>query len=178
MIGLALMALVLAALLPTARARSFDRLVESAVTDIEALRQATTVTRSSAGAWPPAVAPGDIPEGAAAAFPGDSALARDGYTLQWRLWERVEEVLAPPRPPTPPVLDPDEDPPVGGLIAADAPPDSAAAEVVEVVHREGAIVVHSPRTLLLAALLRHFGGDVSFVQDTTWTLLVSGGPTG
>lgn len=177
-IGLALMALVLAALLPTARARSFDQLVESALSDIDAMRQATTVTRSSTGALPAAVAPGAIPEGAAAAFPGDSALARDGYTLEWRLWERVEEVLAPPRPPTPPVLDPDEEPPVGGLIAADAPPDSAAAELVQVVHTEGAIVVHSSRTLLRAALLRHYGSDISFVQDTTWTLLVTGEPTG
>lgn len=178
LIGLAVVALVLAAILPTYRARALDRGVESATADVDALRLAAIRSRSATGAWPAAAAPGIVPEGAAAAFPGDSALARDGYTLEWRLWERVEEVPAPPRPQTAPVLDADEQPPAGGLVSADAPPDSAAAEVVEVVRTEGAIVVHSSRQLLLAALLRHFGSDVSFVADTMWTLLVSGEPSG
>lgn len=173
MIGLAVIALVLAALLPTYRARAFDGLVASAVGDVDALRQATVQSRSATGSWPAAASPGLVPEGARAAFPGDSGLARDAYTLEWRLWERVEGVPAPPRPPSPPVLDDDEQPPAGGLVAADAPPDSAAFEVVEVVRTEGAIVVHSSRTPLLTALLRHFGGDVSFVRDTTWMLVVS-----
>ncbi|MBT8487804.1 MAG: hypothetical protein HKN72_15230 [Gemmatimonadetes bacterium] len=178
MMGLAVVTLLLAAILPTLRARAFDRVIESAVADVDALRLAAIRSSSATGAWPAAAAPGIVPLGAAAAFPGDSALARDGYTLEWRLWERVEEVPAPPRPETPPVLDADEEPPVGGLVSTDAPPDSALAEVIEVVHQEGAIVVHSSRQLLLVALLRHFGSDVSFVADTMWTLLVSGEPVG
>ena len=178
LIGLAVVALVLAAILPTYRGRALDRVVESATADVDALRLAVIRSRSATGAWPAAAAPGIVPEGAAGAFPGDSALARDGYTLEWRLWERIEEVPAPPRPQAAPALDADEQPRAGGLVSADAPPDSAAAGVVEVVQKEGAIVVHASRQLLLAALLRHFGGDVSFVADTMWTLLVSGEPSG
>lgn len=174
MIGLAILALVAAALLPSYRARAFDGLVEAAVADVDALRQATTRTRASSGAWPPTVPPGIVPDGAAGIFPGDSALARTDYTLEWRLWERVEEAPAPARAPTPPVLDDDEAPPTAIPVAADAPPDSAATEMVEIVRTEGSVVVHSSRRPLLAELLRYYGSDVSFVRDTTWTLVFTG----
>lgn len=177
-IGLAILALVAAALLPSYRARAFDRLVESAVADVDALRQAASRTRASSNAWPPAMPPGVVPVGASGVFPGDSALARDGYTLEWLLWERVEETLAPARPPALPVLDDDEAPQSMIPDAADAPPDSAAVEVVEVVRTGGAVVVHSGHPLLLAELLRHYGHDVSFVRDTTWTLLITEVPSG
>ena len=178
MIGLAVIALVLASLLPTYRARAFDGVVESAIADVEAVRQATTRVRASTGSWPTAVPPGMMPDGSSASLPADSALVREGYSIEWRLWERVDEEPAPARAPTPPVLDPDEQPPVGGLVAGDAPPDSAAVEVIEIVESEGSVRVHSSEQLLLAALLRQYGADVSFVRDTTWTLLLTGDPPG
>lgn len=178
MIGLGVIALVMAALLPTYRARAFNAAVESAVADVEAVRQATSRIRSTTGAWPTAVPPGMLPNGSSGALPADSALIRDGYAIEWRLWQRVEEELAPARSLAPPILDPDEQPPLTGLVAADAPPDSAAAEVIEAVRTEGAVVVHSSEPLLLAALLRQHGSAVSFVRDTTWTLLLIGEPSG
>lgn len=175
LIGLAVVALLLAALLPSYRARAFDRTVEAAVSDVETLRTGAAQARNLNGRWPDATPAGLAPPGVSGAFPGDSALVRDGYTLEWRLWNRVENAPAPPRPAAPPVLDEDEQPPpTGGGRPGDAPPDSAAVEMIKVVRPGGAVVVHSGRALLLAELLRRYGSDVSFVRDTTWTLLLNG----
>lgn len=101
-------------------------------------------------------------------------MIREAYVLEWRRWNRIERVPAPPNPPNATPVDPDEAPPpiVG---TADSPPDSVGPELMPVVRQEGAVVVHSSEELLLAELLRRYGPDVSFVRDTTWTLLIDGG---
>lgn len=178
LIGLALVALVVAALLPTYRAQAFDRMVEEATADVEALRAAASRQREVAGSWPPAAEPGRVPAGVSRAFGGDSLMVRDGYSLEWRLWARIDEVPAPVRPPAPPTeLDDDEVPPAS-TTPTDAPPDSVATEMIRVARTEGAVVVHSGREPLLGELLRRYGEETSFVRDTTWTLVLVDGSAG
>ncbi|MDX1495238.1 MAG: hypothetical protein R3253_14320, partial [Longimicrobiales bacterium] len=92
LIGLAAVALLLAALIPSYRARAFQRLVSEASTDVEALRVGAMQARNLNGNWPPAAPPGVAPQQLTGSFPGDSALAKGDYTLEWRLWNRVEDV--------------------------------------------------------------------------------------
>ena len=130
LIGLALLALLVAALLPSYRARALDRLVEDAVGDVDALRGGVAQARELNGSWPEAAPAGVAPTAVSGAFPGDSGLVRNGYVLEWRLWNRVEEVPAPPRPAVPATLDDDEQPPAtSGDRPGDAPPDSATVEI-------------------------------------------------
>ncbi|MDX1646786.1 MAG: hypothetical protein R3304_06565 [Longimicrobiales bacterium] len=175
LIGLGLAVLVVAALLPTYRARAFQSSVAEAVADVDALRAAALRFVAATGEWPPARPPGSVPAGASGSFGGDTTMVRDAYMLQWTLLERVEHVEAP-GPPTSAgasMVDDDEEPLQDVRVRSDPPPDSAARGVLlPVVRMEGAVVVHSGDDLLLAELLRHFGDGRSFVRDTTWTLVV------
>lgn len=173
LIGLSLLSMVFAALLPTYRARAFDRLVEDVTRDVEALRAAATVQREANGRWPPTSERGRIPLGVSGAFSGDTTLSRDDYALQWRLWDRVEYVPAPPRPATTIVVDEDEEP-VDPTQAAsgDLPPDSVGPQRMPVVRNMAGVVVHSANESLLAELLERYGTDVSFARDSSWTLIV------
>lgn len=172
LIGLALLTLVVAALLPSYRARAFDAAVEDAVADVDRLRSAALQAYRVNGQWPAPSEPGRIPAATSGAFGNDTTMIREAYVLEWRLWHRIDRVPAPPTPPTPAPLDPDEAPPAT-VRPGDAPPDSVGPELVPMVRAEGAVVVHSSQELLLAELLRRYGEASSFVRDTTWTLLVT-----
>ncbi len=157
-IGLAGLTLLAALLYPTFTATRFRGLVADTVDEIETLRSGAQGIFSRSGSWPPAEAVGGIPLGLAGAFPGDSTLTRQDYTLQWSLLDIVEQVEAPRS---------------AEELVADAPPDSVGPTFVSSVRGVGRIVVHSGRSELLAELLHHFGAAVSFVRDTTWTLVVT-----
>lgn len=174
LIGLSLLALVFAVLLPTFRARAFDSLVEDASSDVDALREAALRQLQVNGGWPPSMEPGAIPIGVSGAFRGENAMVRDEYTLQWRLWDRVEYVQAPPpRSSGVRVVDDDEAPvDVSSVVAGDLPPDTASTELVPVVREAGAVIIHSSNAPLLAQLLARYGPDASFVRDSTWMLVV------
>lgn len=173
LIALAVIALILAALLPTYRARDFARTVEEAVVDVEALRAAALRLVSARGEWPDARPPGRVPAGATGAFDNDTTMVREAYTLEWRLFDRIRYVeAAGPPPRSGAFFDDDEVPAPEQSPSVDPVPDSVAPELVPTVRREGAVVVHSPDELLLAQLLRRFGPERSFVRDTTWTLIV------
>lgn len=172
LIGLSLLALILAGLLPTFRQRAFDRLVEDAATDVEALRTAALTQREVDGSWPPAAPPGRVPDVVSGAFGGDTVVAREGYALQWRLWDRVAYVEAPPRSPGSGVADDDEAAVEPTPRPGDLPPDSVGPEMMPVVRQAAGVVVHSSDESLLAELLARYGSDVSFVLDSTWTLVV------
>jgi hypothetical protein len=174
LIGLALLTLVLASLLPSYRARAFDATVEDAVADIDRLRTAALQAYRLNGGWPPAMEPGRVPPGMSGVYGGDGTMVREAYVLEWRLWHRVARVPAPPRATAPASLDDDEVVPTTPR-PGDAPPDSVGPELMPVVRPEGAIVVHSSQELLLAELLRLYGDTSSFVRDTTWTLLITAG---
>lgn len=159
MMGLATFSLLVALLLPFFRARAFDSMVEGAAAEVESLSVAARGVFDRTGVWPPAAAVGVIPDGTAGTFAPDSTLVRKAYTLQWSGLDVVEEVEAPPS--------------VNPLPAdADAPPDSVGPRYMQAVRGIGGIVLHSGNDALLAALLARYGPDVSFVRDTSWTLMV------
>lgn len=175
LIALAVIALILAALLPTYRARDFARTVEEAVADVEALRAAALRLVSAREEWPDARPPGRVPAGTTGAFDDDTTMVREAYTLEWRLVDRIQYMEAAGPPPRSGAFFDDDEVPApeqGQGQAVDPVPDSVAPELVPTVRREGAVVVHSPDELLLAQLLRRFGPERSFVRDTTWTLIV------
>jgi len=172
MIGLGLLALILSALLPSYRARSFDQLVTEAASDVDLLRGSAERRFRTQGQWPRTAPAGVLPPGTSGSFQGDSTLARERYSVQWRLWERVEYVVAPPTA-GPVVFDADETPPdPEALVPGDLPPDSVGPELAPSVQEHGSIVVYSKDDLLLAALLNRFGAADSFVRDSIWTLVV------
>lgn len=157
--GVALVALLLAAVAPTLRARSHDALVERAERDVETLRVASEQYFASNSAWPTPGEPGAIPAEVASAFPGRATLAENEYSLQWRVLEMLEEQdAAPGFNPTP--------------ADADAAPDSVGAERVRVPVEIGSVLLRSSDDELLAALLARYGAEASFVRDSTWTLVV------
>lgn len=142
LIGLATLSLLAALLYPGIRGYAFRTLVDSTVAEVDAMSSGARGVLSRTGSWP-----------------ADSTIVRDAFTLQWRRWEEVEKVLAPPS--------------VAALpLGADAPPDSVGPLLVDVVREVGAIVVHSGSDALLAELLAQYGSAVSFARDTTWTLVV------
>ena len=154
----AVLLLVAASAAPSLRARAFRSLADRTAVQVDSVRSVSLRVRAETGSWPLPVEAGQAPEALRQSFPGDSAFAFDGFTLEWRVMEVVEYVETPAEPLP--------------FVAGDAPPDSAVTERVAVVRPVGAIVVHSDRSALLAALLRRWEGPDSFVRDNTWTLLV------
>jgi len=172
-IGAAVLLLLWAAATPMLSARSFRSLSEQAAADVETLRTAALSTLSTTGRWPARAEAGIAPPALAGAYPGDEPLTFPEYTLQWVGLEVIEYEEAPPvtfRAP-----DPDEeDDEARGLVVApgDAPPDSAAPGLRPVVREIGAILLHTGNEDLLADLLTRYGPMVSYVRDSTWTLVV------
>lgn len=160
LIGVSVLALVIAGALPTLRAHAFERQVEAAAADVEILRGAAIGQLQVLGRWPPAAGRGQIPRGVSGAFPGDSTLIRRGYSLEWTTWELVDRVEAPFVAAAP-------------TVGGDAPPpDSVSPATMPIVREVAGVVVHSADESLLAELLARYGADVSFVRDSTWTLVV------
>ena len=145
LIGLSTVLLIAALLYPVVQGRRFRGTLGAAVTDVDAMQLRARDERSRTGAWP-----------------GESVVVRDAFTLQWKQWEVVEKAPAPPSVVTLPA-------------DADAPPDSVGPILIDVVSEVGAVVVFSTNDALLAELLAHYGTGVSFVRDTTWTLVVDEG---
>lgn len=156
-IGVALIAVVVALLVPSLRVRAFRTELAEAVGEVESLRLGASGYLHQRRAWPAAAAAGAIPTELLGSFPSSTDLVRDRYTLEWAVWEVVDSVEAPPPTGPPPV---------------DAPPDSVGPGMVPEVHRIGGIVVYSADERLLAGLLRRYGRGPSFVRDTTWTLVL------
>jgi hypothetical protein len=147
-----------ALLAPVIRSRAFHRLTAAAAADVDALRGAALSTFTSTGRWPTPAPAGTAPTELSGAFPGDSALVRSRYRLQWITLEVVEYVDAPAAPVE--------------AVPGDTPPDSSPSLKVPVIRRRGAVVLRSADSDLLADLLTRFGSDASFVRGSTWTLVV------
>jgi len=159
LIGLAVVALMSALVLPTVRARSFRSLTLHAVSEVDAVRDAVTRSFAQRGSWPAPTEAGEIPPGRSPEIGADSSRARPDYTIRWSVWEIVEHVEAPPMAPT---LPGDAEPPAG----------SVEPTLVPMVGSLGGIVLYSANEDLLAELLARYGSQASFVRDTTWTLIV------
>lgn len=163
LIGLAAVILILAFTAPTLRARRFQNLLSTATAEVETLRTSALGSFNASGVWPTAGESGVIPAEVAAAFPGDSLFVRDEYRLRWSVLEVVERVEAAP----------------GSIVIpedADAAPDSVGPDMISVVRVVGEIVLSSGNDALLAELLANYGTEVSFVRDSSWTLVVDSDP--
>jgi hypothetical protein len=90
-------------------------------------------------------------------WPSPSALSRVGYSLQWTSWSVVDSVVVVPDVTSAP---------------GDAPPDSAGPTRMPVVREVGAVAVHSGEAALLAEMAEHYAGEISFVLDTVWMLVL------
>lgn len=159
LIGVAAACLVGALAYPALRGRAFRGLVGGVVMEVEALRSGATRSYTANGGWPASTEPGAMPAGMTGSFEGDTTLVREDYSLQWSVWEVVEETEIPSNVSVIPA-------------ETDARPDSVGPPTMTAVRQIGSVVVHSGRDDLLAELLIRYGAEISFVRDTTWTLVV------
>jgi len=158
-IGVAGFILLLALIAPALRNSSFQRLVAATSGDVETIGAAALGALRTNGSWPAPVGLGEVPPEIAAALPSDLDMNGAHYALEWRLLNVVHQVDATLTNP-PPETD-------GSPM-----PDSVSVQTIPTVRTRGAIVVHSTNDPLLAALLTQYGPDVSFVRDSTWTLML------
>lgn len=155
---LALALLVAAAVRPVRQAATFERTRTAAIEEVENLRLAVERRWSEYGSWPTPAAPGQIPLEVAAAFPGDSVLGGDGYTMQWRTMPYVSSTD-----------EPIEDLPAEAVAAVDSIPTTTT----ETTAAAGLIALESADNRLLAALLEEFREDGAFLTNSTWSLVVA-----
>jgi hypothetical protein len=163
---LSLLCLALAVLYPRHERAAFEGRVALAVADVDAMRAAARAYRTRAGAWPPDVPPGMIPDGLRSEAPSEGRPGQAGYLVDWNLWETVRR--APPVEAVPrDAPDPDS---VTAGPATEAPPAPAASPFG---HLPG-ITVHAEEEALLAALLERYGPSHSFIREGSWTLILEG----
>ena len=157
LVFLATVSLAAALLYPAWSARGFRGRVTSAVADIETLGAAARSTLQSAGAWPAPAAPGEAPPELVGLSTEGGIFSRLDYTLGWTSWQVVDSVAAAPPPPA---------------AAGDAPPDSVGPTLQPIVRTIGGIAVYSSEDALLAELSQRYAGEVSFVLDSMWLIVL------
>lgn len=158
-VAIATLALVAALMRPSWNARDFRNEVASAIADANTVMSGARNARAALGRWPTAADAGEAPPELANLGGDGGVFTRPGYALAWTTWEVVDSVPAPPEPellPTP----------------GDAPREPEGSRMLPVTRTVGAVAVHSSNPRLLAELLRHFGGETSFVLDSIWLMLL------
>lgn len=157
---LSILSLGFALVYPQLRQRAFEQHLEAAVSAVETLRVASSAFVDQNSEWPAPSPAGVEPPELATALPPEYRLAMEGYTLEWNRWETVDriEVALPPEPGQPSVLD--------------SPQDSVPTQTQIVFRTMGGVTVYSSDSSLLAGLLANYGPRLSWVRDTTWTLVV------
>lgn len=160
LVFLATVSLAAALLYPAWNAREFRGRVTGAVADVETLAAAARSTLQDGGVWPSRSAPGQAPPELTALSAEGGVFSRLDYTLGWTSWQVVDSVLAAPDLGPSPV-----DP-------ADAPPDSVGPRLEPIVRTVGAVSVRSGDSALLAELSERYAGEISFVLDSTWLLVL------
>jgi hypothetical protein len=148
---LAVLSVAAALYAPFARQRAFETRLELAIADVEELRARARSYRAEHGSWPTAA------ELQLDATAGESA---DGGELGWVRWQTVRPTTATPPGATSPS-------PSGAGAPGPRPP-----EIVQL----GSVTLRTGDSRLLAALLHRFGEGLSFVRDSTWTLLLAPAP--
>ena len=132
---------------------------------IEALREASSAFEDQDRDWPAPSPPGVTPPELASTLPPEHDLAAEGYTLAWNRWETVDRsrVGFAPEPSAPAPSAPTQ---------PDSPADSVPSVPTTRFRTMGGVTVYSGNSALLAGLLEHYGTSLSFVRDTTWTLVI------
>lgn len=152
---LAVVALLAALAYPALKRRAFDGRFERVVQDVETLRRSALAYRDRTGAWAPGAGPRQRPPELGAHL--DSLFAREAYGIEWRRWEVVAMREMQPPPVAPSARESGEQP---------------VPTHVPVVRLLGGITVHTGEEALLAELAVRYGDSISFVYDTTWTLVL------
>ena len=157
---LSFLTLGFALLYPRLQERAFDQQLDGAVSAIETLRAAASGFLNQNRDWPAPSPAGVAPPELVSAFPAEYRLAVEGYALEWNRWEIVDrpEVVLPPEPVA--------------LSQEDSPDDSVPTRSTTLFRTVGGLTVYSGDSALLAGLLEHYGTRLSFVRDTTWTLVI------
>lgn len=163
LIGLALVAVVVALAYPTLRARSFTRTLNNASARVDAIVTAAVRRHRDSGAWPEPAPPGEPPEELRGMIPDELGFRADDYLLEWSRWDVVDYI---------------EIPPTVAESAVDAPPDTVAPERRPTVRTVGGVLLHSGDVRLLGELLGRYRDRGAFVRDTVWTLVLSGSDGG
>ena len=159
MIVLAVAALVAALVYPLLSLGRFQDEVDALQANVDLLRAEALEHLADAGDWPSDAEPGVVPPELVAALPPGYSFRSEAYSFDWNRWEVVDVPdAAPARPEVP--LEDDE-------IEADTLSPSPAS-----FSSLASLSVHAADDRVLAALLAHYGVATSFVQDTTWTLVM------
>ena len=160
LVFLSILTLGFALAYPRLQERAFEQQLDGAVSAIETLRAAASAFLNQNRDWPAPSPAGVTPPELVSAFPAEQRLAVAGYSLEWNRWEIVDraEVVLPPEPVA--------------LSQGDSPGDSVPAGPTTLFRTMGGPTVYSGNSALLAGLLEHYGTRLSFVRDTTWTLVI------
>ena len=198
LLALSAVALLLAAGYPRAERALMVRQARAAGDAVEAVQDAVRSALRNGGAWPESAPLGTLPASLQGLLPPGFSFRHARYTFQWERWEAPEPEAAtavelPPPDDGPPPgltrralaaasLDPDTlgNPafPQGTLprelMGSQAPPDSVPPAPPPIVAL-GTITVVSEDPRILSALLDRFGTSRSFVRESAWTLVLTGG---
>jgi type II secretory pathway pseudopilin PulG len=153
----ALLSVVAALLRPVMQRRAYERLETDLMNRVEILRTAATLAVLRDGSWPAPTQAGRAPNELSSVIE-DNLMTGEAFTVQWHRWEVTE-----------PAED-RQDPAVQNLD--ELPAETETPRIVLRPWSVGGIVVRSGRPELLTALLSAYGPTVSFVRDSTWTLVV------
>lgn len=160
LVFLSILTLGFALVYPQLQQRAFEQQLQGAVSAVETLRAASSAFMNRTLEWPAPSPAGVAPSELASVLPPEFSLPRDGYTLAWNRWEIVDRtgVAVPPE--------------TAQLSQGDLPRDSVLTRTEIAFRTRGGLTIYSGNSALLAGLLGHFGTRLSFVRDTTWTLVV------
>lgn len=161
LVVLSMLSVGAALLYPRMRMARFEERVAGVVAAVELARTSALRHFAETDAWPADAEPGVVPPELSDDVPSPGGFVQEAATLDWNRWQAV--YLPEPLPP------PEDRPLVDDEVEAEPAPPPAP----EFTYR-ASLSVHSADEGLLAALLARYGPSMSFVRDTTWTLVLPG----
>jgi len=164
LLGLAVLALLLALAAPRIQRSALRRQVDEAVAHVQEVVGAANRFHEREARWPDPADAGTTPAGLATYLPEGFSFDHGGYDLDLEVWTTAEEAPARPMPADPPTA------------PIETPPDSGAARPSVLFGSLAGVTVHSMDPRLLAGLLEHFGDGRSFLYDGAWTLVFASVP--
>lgn len=168
LLALSAVALLLTAIHPRVERALMVRHARAAGDAVETVRDAVRSALRDGDAWPEGAPLGTVPGSLRRHLPQDFSFRHTRYTLRWERWEAPE-----PEAATAVELPPDDEGPPPGL-ARQALADSVPPAPPPIVSL-GTITLVSEDPRILSALLERFGTSRSFVRESSWTLVLTGG---
>ena len=168
LVVLSLLSLAFAVVYPMIAAAVRQQEVDAAVADVETLRGSALAYFQENGTWPADAPAGTVPAELAPSLPPDFALEWGTYTVDWALWETVREAVPDSAEDVLGSVSPTAGTPPPEVIAEPTPQEPTTAFLA-------GISLYTDDELLLAALLRRYGPELSFVHGSVWTLVLTEG---